>query len=114
MRLLVCGGRDYDDRRYLFTMLDVMHEAYPITVVIEGEQRGADLLARAWAETRGVPFLPEEAEWTKYGKAAGRIRNKAMLDKHHPDLVLAFPGGRGTANMIEQAEKAGVKVVRAL
>lgn len=48
----------------------------------------------------------------KYGKSAGPIRNQTMLDDGKPDLVLAFPGGRGTADMVAKAEKHGIPVRR--
>ena len=51
------------------------------------------------------------AEWKKHGKAAGPIRNRKMLQDGKPDLVLAFPGGRGTANMVELATDAGIRVM---
>jgi hypothetical protein len=57
-----------------------------------------------------VPIDVYVAQWKKHGRAAGPIRNQRMLDKGKPDLVVAFPGGRGTADMIRRAERAGVPV----
>ena len=54
--------------------------------------------------------LAYPANWKKHGRAAGPIRNKQMLEEAKPDLVIAFPGGAGTANMVKQAREAGVKV----
>jgi hypothetical protein len=51
------------------------------------------------------------ADWEKYGKAAGPIRNQQILVEGKPDLVVAFQGGRGTANMVSRAQQAGVPVV---
>lgn len=68
-------------------------------------------MAGAWAENNKVPQLCYLADWKTHGLNAGPIRNKQMLDEGKPDLVLAFPGGRGTANMVTQARKAGVRVV---
>jgi hypothetical protein len=50
------------------------------------------------------------AQWDRYGEAAGPIRNAWMLEFGKPDLVVAFPGGRGTADMISKARKAGIEV----
>lgn len=111
-RVLVCGGRDYDDRDQLFWVLDAAHHANPIILLIHGAARGADQLAADWALERGVLCNAYPADWDAHGKAAGPIRNKKMLDAGKPHMVIAFPGGKGTANMIQQAEAAGFSVVR--
>lgn len=108
MRVLVCGGRDYADRTGLFMELDRLHAAWCFEVVIEGEARGADTLAREWAESRGLPVEKYPADWARDGRAAGPIRNRRMLVEGKPDMVIAFPGGRGTDNMLAQAITAGV------
>jgi len=82
-----------------------------VSVVIHGAAPGADTLAGRWAELRRVPVEAFPADWEKHGRAAGPIRNAPMLAEGKPDLVVAFPGGRGTANMCKQARAAGVKVV---
>lgn len=110
IKLLVCGGRDYSDREKAFSLLDAIHAKRNITVLIEGGANGADCLARAWARNRGVICATVNAAWDKRGRGAGPQRNAAMLSLG-PDGVLAFPGGRGTANMVQQAKDAGVKVV---
>lgn len=78
--------------------------------MIEGGQRGADRLARDWAIARGVPKQTFEAEWSRYGPAAGPIRNQRMLDEGKPDRVLAFPGNIGTRDMMAKAGRAGVPI----
>lgn len=108
MRVLVCGGRDYHDWDRLRAVLDDI----PITVMVEGCARGADSLAERYATLVTIDNEHYPADWDRHGKAAGPIRNKQMLDEGLPELVVAFPGGRGTANMIEQAERAGVPVRR--
>lgn len=111
MRVLVCGGRDYADGAKFDAVMDqVVHEG--ITAIIEGCARGADSMAEIYGLTWSIPVIHFPADWDKNGKAAGPIRNKQMLIEGKPDLVIAFPGGRGTANMIEQAERAGVPVRR--
>jgi hypothetical protein len=110
--LLVCGGRDFQDYRRLKAELDRLHSERPITSIIHGAARGADMLADAWARHNKVRVRRFIAEWNKHGKAAGVIRNRKMLTDGKPNFVLAFPGGRGTANMIEQALDAGLVVVR--
>jgi hypothetical protein len=112
MRVLVCGGRDYQDREAVDRALDHLHSKRRITLLIDGGQTGADTLAHEWAKRNGVAPQREFAKWGELGGAAGPIRNKAMLDKWKPEGVVAFPGHRGTANMIKQARVAGLKVWR--
>lgn len=110
MRVLVCGGRDFENKMFIFDYLDDFHSTRPIEVLIEGAAKGADELAGTWADMRGVQHLSFPANWNKYRAAAGPIRNKQMLDEGKPDIVVAFPGGKGTANMVEQASSYGVPV----
>lgn len=111
MRVLVCGGRDYADNNALRKQLDLQHAAKPISVLIEGGARGADRLAAEWAEDWGVPVMRFPAPWRVAGKAAGPWRNDAMLRFGAPLLVIAFPGGRGTADMVNKAKRRGIDVI---
>lgn len=113
MRVLVCGGRAYGDSHRVFQVLDTLHREAGIDVVIEGGARGADALARSWAEhPYGCGSVETyEADWETHGTFAGPARNKRMLEEGKPDLVVAFPGGKGTADMVRKARKAGVEVV---
>lgn len=112
MKVIVCGGRDYADKELLFATLDHMNLSEPISKIICGDARGADAMAADWARQRMKYLSVFNADWATHGKAAGPIRNEAMLKYGHPDYVVAFPGGRGTANMIRQAREAGVTVYR--
>ena len=112
-RILVCGGRDYANRDKLFQVMNSLCQYFnPNFCVIQGSARGADLLAKEWAESLGRPVLCVPANWSYYGKSAGSIRNQWMLDYTMPDLVVAFPGGVGTSNMIRAAKKAHIDVHR--
>jgi hypothetical protein len=73
MRVLVCGGRGFNDAAMLMTVLDYLHAIRTFTCVIEGEQRGADVMARAWAEHRGVPVIPVNAHWERGGAPMGQL-----------------------------------------
>jgi UDP-N-acetylmuramoylalanine-D-glutamate ligase len=110
MKVIVCGGREYRNERRMFDFLDRRHAATPISQVIHGGARGADSIALLWATARKIPARCFPADWKAYGKAAGSIRNTQMLAVGAPDLVVAFPGGPGTHNMVSQAAKAGVAV----
>ena len=113
MRVLVCGGREFEDADDLQASLDAFHEGArgPIELLIHGGARGADSLAGEWAKSRGVTCIVYEANWTSEGRSAGPIRNKRMLDEGMPDMVIAFPGARGTANMMRQARDRGLEVL---
>ena len=115
MRVIVCGGRNYrgvDEDAHVFDTLDAIHDKTPITAIIEGGASGADATARFWArEVSEVKCITIPADWDTHGKAAGPIRNQRMIDDFHPDLVVAFPGGKGTADMVRRAQAAGLRIV---
>ncbi len=106
MKLLVSGGRDFDDVEFVVTHLNRLHKARQITQLIHGAAKGVDTIAAFWAEENGIAPRPFPAEWVEYGRyRAGPIRNQQMLDEGRPDALFAFPGGSGTADMVERAEK---------
>lgn len=107
MIALVCGGRDYRNKANLFSFLDSLE----IEAVIHGGADGADRLAGEWAIARKVPEIIVPAQWNGFGKSAGILRNQWMLKFTKVDTVIAFPGGRGTADMVKQATKAGLTVM---
>jgi hypothetical protein len=109
MKVLICGGRDYYDTERI---REALLKVGGITEVIQGGAKGADRTARSVAEQLGIMVREFPADWEKYGKAAGPIRNQQMLNEGKPDLVIAFPGGKGTQDMINRAKKAGVKVTK--
>ncbi len=111
MRVIICGGRGYQGRDYMEKCLDKFHAKYKISMVIEGGAQGADNHGASWADNTGIPRVTCHSNWQKLGKGAGPVRNKTMLSLT-PRAIIAFPGGKGTANMCMQAEKAGVKVFR--
>ncbi len=112
VRIIVCGGRDYADRARVFEVLDHILLTRGISEIIQGEAPGADRWAREWALNRDVKLTRCRAEWEKYGKRAGPIRNRQMLELK-PDGVVAFDtGGPGTRDMITAAQEAGVPVYR--
>lgn len=112
MRVLVCGGRDYRSPAHVFVALDKIHAKTPITELMQGGATGADKFAKEWAATKPeIKRYACQADWGKHGRAAGPIRNARMLE-WKPDLVVAFTGGDGTADMVRKAEAAGVPVRR--
>jgi len=113
MRVLVCGSREWANGEAMLRRLQTL-EAHDKVVIIEGEARGADLMAKGIAKYFGWEVLPFPADWDKYHRAAGPIRNQQMLVEGRPDLVLAFHAdlehSKGTKDMVDRARRAGVPV----
>lgn len=114
-RVLCCGGRDYENSLAVVTAMDVLLRDRGWqpgqVIVIEGGAKGADRLARHWAESRGAHVATVSAQWRLLGKAAGMKRNVAMLALR-PELCVAFPGGTGTEHMATICFNAGIPVWR--
>lgn len=127
MRVLVCGGRDYSDRRKTVEVLDSIHSVVPITCIIHGAAKGADTFGQMYAGyTEGVAEEAYPAQWKDfshpwskvkkntwgdYNVMAGPIRNQRMLDEGKPDLVVAFGGGSGTWDMIKRSKEHQIVVL---
>ena len=115
MRVLICGDRNWRDEDMINQVIEDLKAYYNIRTVIEGEANGADLLARRQALRQGVDVIAFPANWKKYGKAAGPIRNQRMLADGKPDLVIAFHDNiiqsKGTRHMVETAQRADVPVI---
>lgn len=107
MKVLVCGGRNYDNETLVCAALD---ELRPITRIIHGGATGADAMAKRYAWANDIPSVAYFPMWRIHGKLAGPLRNQEMLDQEKPDIVVAFEGGRGTADMVRRAQKAGIRV----
>lgn len=110
MRVLVCGGRDYEDVVTVYRALDMEnHLQGGFDILMQGGATGADEIARQWADEAGVQKVTFHYQ-RKAGKAGGPLRNAAMLQFGQPDLVIAFPGGKGTADMVARARAAYVPI----
>lgn len=130
LRVLVCGGRDFHERQRVWDFLDqIAGERGPITVVMQGGASGADHHALTWAMAHKINVESFKADWRnlshpdavivergdlKYDALAGFRRNQRMLDEGKPDLVIGFPGGTGTADMLTRAKRAKVEVIETL
>lgn len=110
-RILVCGGRDFTDEGFVFKVLDESRAWFADQFcIIVGGAKGVDRFARIWAESRGICCIVVNAQWHAYGMSAGPIRNTWMLKFCRPQLVIAFPGGKGTEDMVKQAHAASLDV----
>ena len=108
-KILVCGGVDFGNESLFIETLDAVIDKEN-TVIVSGGAKGADSLAEKYATANGIEIKVFPAEWSKYGKSAGPIRNKQMLDyisDGADSLVIAFWNGksRGTKNTIDNARK---------
>jgi hypothetical protein len=112
MRLLVCGSRDWNDHKFIYQALDILHKETPVNLVIHGAAKGADEYGRRWAFINKVQDLPFPANWKEYGNSAGPLRNRQMLTEGKPTQVFAFQlnKSRGTQDMINIARDAGIPV----
>ena len=108
MRLLVTGSRHFQDAELVLRKIT----EYDPDVIIEGGASGADSLAVRAGIQLGIFVEQYHANWEKYGRAAGPLRNQEMLDRGKPDVVLAFPlkDSKGTWDMVKRAKDAGIPV----
>jgi len=107
MILLICGGRFFNDYEALCAAMREL--PFVPEIIIEGGAKGADSLARSWASSNGVHWAEVPALWTNYYKAAGGLRNSAML-LLKPDYCLAMPGNSGTADMVAKCKDNNITV----
>lgn len=105
-KVLVCGGRHYTDKYFVFTELNKIKPTH----IIHGGATGADLLAGQYAERNNIPATVFPADWDTHGKKAGPIRNEQMAQAE-PNVVVAFPGGIGTNSMISIARRYNIPVI---
>ncbi|WP_095201274.1 DUF2493 domain-containing protein [Mesorhizobium carmichaelinearum] len=112
LKVLVCGGREFTDTTFIHAELDRLHAQYRFDTVIEGDARGVDRIAGEWAHIKGIDLVEFPADWKGEGRHAALIRNERMLRDGKPDLVIAFPGGGGTAHTCFHAEQLGIPVIR--
>jgi hypothetical protein len=132
----VTGDREWKDRDYVFNVLDDIRSLYGVQRVREGCARGVDRIVgwpcpsvkltkkqpeppAGWASSRGIPVDHFPADWDRYQRAAGPIRNEQMLKGGdpvvYPDMVVAFhptfQTSKGTKDMVERARKAGIELI---
>lgn len=108
MKVIIAGGRDITNKELLLQAIE--ESEFSITHVISGGAPGVDTMAEEWARERNLTGEIHNADWRKFGKAAGPIRNRIMAE-HGEALIAIWDGqSRGTKNMIEEAMKRGLKV----
>lgn len=106
MRVIVAGGRDFNDRRTLDAAMQQC--GFEITEVVSGGAPGGDRLGEQWAQDHGIPVRRFQADWKTHGNAAGPKRNEEMAQ--YGEALVALPGGKGTDDMIRRARQHGLPV----
>ena len=108
---LICGGRKFhDETMFNNAMSDLVRLRGMPSRVVHGGAPGADSLAADWGWRHALDVVGVAAQWKAHGRAAGPMRNQRMLDIYKPSFVIAFPGGRGTADMVRRAREAKIDV----
>lgn len=109
--VVVTGGRAFTDEAFINRSLNDFHERVGIKAMFQGGATGVDSICSSWAWERGIPMFECRANWKKFPKSAGPIRNHWMKLFSGASHLLAFPGKRGTAHMVAACEKHGMTIV---
>lgn len=112
-KIIIAGGRNYvgnlKDVVAVTALLESLLESYGKQLeIVSGGCEGADQWGEVLADVCGIKYKRFPADWRQYGRAAGPIRNKEMVD--YADVLIALPGGDGTDNVVELAKKDGMLV----
>lgn len=111
-RVIVSGDRNGPSRRQAEALENLLRRLPASCIIVNGGAQGVDAAAERIARHLGLACETFKAQWKKFGKPAGAIRNSVML-KSGADYVLAFPGptSRGTWDMVSKAKMAGVETL---
>lgn len=117
-RVIIAGGRDFDNlvrltyvcRRLLHTAILNHRDGKERLEIVSGTAKGTDFLGETFAKVHDLGLKRFPADWNRYGKRAGHLRNGEMAG--YAEALIAFWDGesRGTADMIEQATAMGLEV----
>ena len=109
MKVIIAGGRDFTDAKLAYSC--IREHVSPNDTIISGHARGADEIGERYAHDNSLPLEIYPADWNRYGRSAGYIRNAVMAEA--ADKLIAFWDGRsrGTKNMIETAKKQSLEVI---
>lgn len=107
-KVIIAGGRDYNNYQQMITMMDAyLENRHPHVIIISGGAKGADSLGESYAALRGYKLIVMKADWDKYGKRAGYLRNKDMLDVADASVCFWDEVSRGTGHMVRISKESG-------
>lgn len=119
MKVIIAGGRDFKGQQWDWETIEILHRSCGFTEIVSGrcgrkkgdkrKAKGADGFGETFAKYHNIHIEPFYADWDKYDKAAGPIRNEEMAS--YANAVILFPGGRGTKNMRKWAQQYGLKIL---
>lgn len=110
VRLIVAGGRDFDDEQRAFRILESLMCKFPYMTIIEGGARGADAIGKKFAKMSCLDLESMPADWGTHGKAAGYMRNEDMAKCATHCLCFWDGKSKGTKHMIDLAKKYKLKL----
>lgn len=110
MKLAIVGSRDFNDYQLMSEFVLSKFDLSNIDAIVSGGAKGADALAERFAQEHQLTIIVKEPDWKKYGRAAGPIRNKLIIEE--ADAVVAFPSSasKGTLNSMELAKRMGKRL----
>ena len=108
MKIIIAGGRDFVPTQAHWTLLDDLRKTVQWDEVVSGGARGADRFGELWGRSRGIHVRVFPADWERYGRRAGPLRNIQMAE--YADGVVLFPGGTGTAHMARTAASYRLRI----
>lgn len=114
MKVIIAGSRHMPFSKYDLIQKAITLSGFNVEEVVCGQAPGADTYGAKWAYTNKIPIKNFPAEWSKYGKKAGPIRNQQMADYADALIVFIWNGSRGSQDMLSRMQKMGkpVYVVR--
>ncbi|WP_248805026.1 DUF2493 domain-containing protein [Pseudomonas sp. MWU13-2100] len=110
MRVLICAGRYYLNAAMCRKALEAYHQTRRISVLIHGGNQFLGSEVEDWARENGTHLVRYPSNWQLYGKQAERRRNQFMLTDSEPELVIAFPGGHDTEELLAQAKAMNIEI----
>lgn len=113
MKVIVAGSRTFGSNDFIGMVGSALAISnFEVDEIVSGGAAGIDSAAIQYAKKEGIPVSIFNANWDKYGKAAGPIRNSEMA-KYADALVLIYDGSsRGSVNMLDQARREGLKIFK--
>lgn len=110
MRVLVVGGRNFHNTKTFKETLDQLHQQHSITCIIHDGKSSVAHFGHYWARGFGIEEMPFDRDWGGTGRSSGGRRNRTMLEEGRPDLVVAFSGGKDTADLVRRAKLINIPV----